>query len=304
MEEAVFELARSGDGYGAIERSSSVVRKFKRTAQIRPAFLFLLRLSNVLIDTDQLKPSGVAAHRAITLFSDSPEGLPNELKPLVREYVARLTPGCFSPDLFSFLAIAARLVGDPDHQLRSTHARLADEADSYHFAQLAYMQLIFAKIKTEANISDELKRLNNLLWRWIATIPDAMAATFTSQFIAVRPIVILLAKRDDFRRQRERAALAFYREVTRNTRIQGLPLLLFAKLIIKAVVRDDAEAFREVVTAYKPLVAKDAEVRKCVVRIEATYFRKGQPSMDRIRDLSQLGSLVNGLLESLTTAGI
>jgi hypothetical protein len=215
-----------------------------------------------------------------------------------------LTAGCFSPDLFSFLVTAARLVGDPDHELRSTHARLADASNSYHWAQLAYMQLIFAKVQTDANISEELTRLSDLLWRWLATIPDEMAAIFTSQFIAVRPIVILLAKKDEFRRQRERAALAFYREVVKNAQIQGLPLLLFAKLVIKAVIREDAQAFAEVVKAYKPLVDKDPEVRKCVVRIDGIYFRKGRPSLDGLRDLSQLGSLVNGLLENLTTAGI
>jgi hypothetical protein len=304
MEEAIFEIARSGDGYGAIERSSSIVRKFKRGSQTRAAFLFLLRLSNVLLDTDQLKASGVAAHRAISLFSDRRETLPDDLKAQVREYVARLTPGCFSSDLFSFLSITARVVGDPDHALRSTTARLADEADSYHFAQLAYMQLLFAKAQTDAPISDDVKRFSGLLWRWTATITDEMAAIFTSQFIAVRPIVIFLAKNDDFRRQRERAALALYRELVKNTQIRSLPLMLFAKLVIKAAVRDDAAAFAEVVKTYKPLVDKDPEIRKCVIRIEAAYFRKGQTSLGGLRNLSQLGSLVNGLLESLTTAGI
>jgi hypothetical protein len=75
MFEKVFDLARSGDGYLAIERGAVLIRKLKHLKQFRDGFFFMLQLSNVLLDSSQCIVSSVAANRAISVFPAEPVAL-------------------------------------------------------------------------------------------------------------------------------------------------------------------------------------------------------------------------------------
>jgi hypothetical protein len=164
---------------------------------------------------------------------------------------------------------------------------------------VAYLKLIFSKLPGSIDASDDLQRLAGVLWRWIASIPDTRIAIFTSQFITVRPIVALLGSPSGTRGPKDRAAQKLLDLVEQNAQVRGLPLVFFARLIVRAVKRGDGKAFAEVVKAFGPLLEKDAEMLRWIRRIESMYFKAGQPAGGD-GGLANLGAMINEVIGSLS----
>jgi hypothetical protein len=183
--------------------------------------------------------------------------------------------------------------------IRSVWADLADRSNSHHHAQVAYLKVILGKIESGADASADLGRLADLLLRWIGVIAGERSAIFTSQYIAVRPVLAILGYSRGQERAKQCAAESFLGLMTARAEMGGLPLLLLARIVIKAVQSKDKAAYEEVVKVFKPMLEKDPEFGKWITRINNVYFRPGDP-LDGMGNLPQLGNIVNGLLQRMT----
>jgi hypothetical protein len=298
MFDAVFDLARSGQGYPAIERSSLVLRKLKRANQQQDAFINMMTLANILLDSGQPLQSGTAANRAVRIFPKDHK-LDDAMKSTISSFALRVPHEASSPDLNSFFQYAVTLMNDSDFQLRTKHAQITDAANSYTPAQFAYIKLIAGKLEKEQPVEPDLDHLYSLLHRWVDSIPDPRIKIFTSQFIFIRPLfMILSAGSPETVATFGAAAQYFYTKISQDPKLRGLPLTLFGKLMVRSVIQANSQAFTEVTQLYNPLLAKSVECGHWTKTLWTTYFST-DPNQGQF-SLANLGTLVNQVLGNLT----
>jgi hypothetical protein len=299
MFDVIFDLARSGQGYVAIERSSLITRKLKRANQISEAFLRMMDLANILFDSGQPVLSGTAASRAIRFLPEEPSDVDPNFQSIISSYLHRVGPEAYSQDLCIFLDVSVKLLGDHDFFIREKHALIADQSDSYHPAQIAYSRLITGRIEKHLAVDAHLSLLVQLLWRWVSTIPDERRAIFTSQFIFARLVFVILASgQTPIASEFGAAALRLLEFADEGGRLKSLPLFLFARLLIGAVMAADKAIFSELWSVYRPLLRKSPEFSQWAMTIQRVYFDPNHET--RAMTWANIGPMVNQMLGSLT----
>lgn len=289
--ECAISAARQGDAYLAVEKCGMVIRKLKRQKRGNDAFLGTLRLANVLLDDQQWKVAPAAAERAFeAIESDSP--LTDEQIDAIYKFVDRTSPNCACESLWSFFNIAIERIGDATFRLRERQVEIASKSDNWVPAQVFYILLLTEKCSKGVNVDADVLGLADVLWRWIDTIEDGQQREFTSQFIISRPVLALLSCKGEY----ADACISVARKVFEASRRNcEQPLMLFVKIVVAAVERNDHVAFKEACECFAKLTEKDNEISKWVARVDKRRFRQNQAGMGEvIRNV--LGSVMGNLM--------
>lgn len=102
IEEEIFKIAENGDGYAAIEKSSVLIRRYKRRNNIMGAIHFLMELSHKLGDLQQWQAATQCAFKGINLFPTSETHINSNLKQLFVKYAQRVPEEGYSLELYRY----------------------------------------------------------------------------------------------------------------------------------------------------------------------------------------------------------
>lgn len=297
--EEIFEIAKKGDGYLAIEKSSFIIRKLKRQNKIDEAILFMMELANKMLDLGMFHDAGIAAYRSILLARSDTEFNDENQKQLFIDFANKMTPAASSPELYSFFRVLIDLTKDEDESLIRKEASIADEANKYDIASIAYLLMIRDRSEIENPPNDDsltelMEKLIKVLYRWILAVPEDMRE-FNSQFVLCRPILAVL----DCERRGPANAQVLLDQILIQKPDEipdsyfSLPLVNFTRLFIKAVTLKSTTSSTFLITKYKPLLDLNIEIMKWVYHIKGNHFGTGN-TMPSLENLSSLMSNMMG----------
>ena len=267
--ESIFELALSGNGYEAVERSQFLVRKLKKEEKLDEAMFFLMRLAQILSTHDQWKPATVVANRAIKLFPSDSKTIKVALKSSFINFVESATEEASSIDFYEFSNSLISIIGDKDLKILKKQLNVSYSSKDY-FRTHYFLILMLEKIK-ENQISDIepnsiIDQLSQSTWEWILNEKIEEQQIFTSQFIISRICLSLLSFKD--------LGISYSRQfieiisqnlpLNLNKSILNLPLLNFINFFIKSLELKNSENIDMLINKYKPILDMDPEIMKWI----------------------------------------
>ena len=195
MEESIFELARNGDSYVAIERASLVVRNYRKHHKLDEGILFYMKLAQVFLERKEFASSCNCALKAIKLFPSQETKIKKSLKDSFTTFILNSVPEMGCSDLFEYINLVIQILGDPDDTLQLKELEISRKANFYYNSQI----YLFKLIKNELNqnsvdnqkINNYLLQLGEVLSEWVLSIPNDQRI-YNSQFIFARSILSLL----------------------------------------------------------------------------------------------------------------
>ena len=286
--DCAFEAARQGDAYLAVEKAGVVIRKLKRQKKSNEAFLGALRLADFLLDKEQWQAASQAAARAPEALAPG-DALTEDQNGAVLKFLERDRPECGSASLWGLCNDVIARTGDPQCWIRGREAEMADKSESWTVAQRTYVHLVHEKIEKEMPVDEDIEKLADLLWRWIATIEDEEQRVFTSQFILARVVLAILAKRGE---QRVAVVNAAKQMFVVGKRDCNEPLMLFLKVVLVAIENGDQNEFKQACECFVKLTAKDSELCKWIARVQERNFGSG--------GAGGIGQIVRNMLSMFT----
>ncbi|OHT05911.1 hypothetical protein TRFO_26188 [Tritrichomonas foetus] len=287
--EKVFEIAQSGDGYLAVEKSLFVVRKLKRQKKTNDAAIFLIKLACILLDNGQNIPSAISANRAVELILQSKSEFESteDIKNLLFSYIEKITPSHASIHLFSFFDNAIELFGQDDPSIIRKKASIADKSDNYYDAQQTYIEIIAQEIEKDGDPTETLNLLYKILFRWTESIQDEKSRLFTAQFIICRCVISISSQNEKCLS----TAINFFNRITSehsNNPEISQPLFTFTKYFLKGLQQNSPSSINFLTQQYYPLLAVSRNLQKIISTNKEVYFHTGNSLSNFLNSFTQM----------------
>lgn len=263
--ERVLQIAESGDGYLAVERTNPIIRKLKSKGELNEAMMFMMRLAHKLADLGKWQPATVAADRAIKLFPENSQTIIVALKKSFLDFAFRMNdPSGATPDYFDYVTSLSNIIGDKEYKLFDAKVKAAVSANKYFITQFSIAQELqdISHLETiDLDVNHYLAILADTTWKWCLELqkPEDM---FTIQFIICRLAIALipLGKYGIEWTQQYMKLIYDTKPESIDPAVFNDPLFNFTKLLTKAIEaknRTDAEL---VVSKYQKLLEVDHEI--------------------------------------------
>jgi hypothetical protein len=277
LEEEILEMARSGDGYAAVERSQLLVRRLKRSNQLTPAMLFLMRLAHTLADRGHWDAAVTAALRSIKLFPREATRMGSDLQDLFFLFANRAEPAAAGSDLFAYFDEMTLLFPGAGTALLRKKAMLCDAAGLFFEAQLAYTSVL-ALLPPDADRFIEY--FAGMLWRWVFQIEDLEKQRVQSQFFFGRAaLAVAMSTKEPCLG----LAVKLMDAVAAHARLAGLdvwldqPLVHFVRFFLRAVLQKSVSTTDFLREKYEQVLEVDRELRLMALRLTSRITRATQP---------------------------
>lgn len=293
--EEVLKIAQEGDGYLAVERSSFVVRKLKRQKKLIEASSFLFKLANTLLDLQKIVPSAVAAQRAIENLISADKAQVLTFKQTILNYIDRLEAKHSCPDLYTFFDDTINLLEDDDLSIIKKESIIADQSNSFNTAQLIYIKMIRKLIQKDEDTTEIMNSLDNILWRWIASIKDGKKRFYTGQFILARCALAISAQNEKGLDLSLRYVESLKEKHPEQNIVMSQPFFTFLLFFLRALKLNSPQSVTYLINSYKKIVEADRELNKWVTKNKEVHFNTGL----NLNNLRQSLSGINDLFQSL-----
>jgi len=282
--EHVFEIARSGNGYLAIEQSSPIIRKMKKDNQLTEAMAFLMDLATVLAEAKQFDSATNCALRSIRMFPISSQTIRVYLKKKFVDFILSSTPEYNYPDFYTYTSTLISIIDDPDCSLRKKVLEVAQATNNFVQTEYLLVQLILILIKRNPVdyelVNTYLKTLANTLWIWVFNIDlppthdRREQRLYNAQILFVRSAFAFLTVKENGSEIAKQ-----YLEYIKRTALSSIlddfyesPPFHFLKFYIKAIDSQSLETIKFLEDKYQQLIKKDKELEKLVDFVKEQHF--------------------------------
>ena len=280
----VFEIARSGNGYLAIEKSSLIVRKMKKNNQLTEAMAFLMDLASVLAEGKQFASATNCALKSIEMFPISAKTIKIYLSNKFVDFIKSATPEYNYPDFYTYASTLIEIIGDDNCEIRLNVLRVAKATNNFPQIQYLLLQLIFMELKRECVqtmlLNSYLKELAETLWVWIfnvdlsSTEDRRYQRLYNAQFLFTRTIFALLASKESGITTAEQF-IEYIKETAFSSILNDFydePHFHFVNFYIKALKAKSFNTVKFLEDKYQHLIVQDKELQKILDYIKEKYF--------------------------------
>ena len=265
--ERVFEIAKNGNGYLAVEKSLSVVRRLKKENKIDDCMFFLMKLAHILADNSDWQSASVAALRAIELFPEDATTIKVLLKESFLNFVRRANcVEAATNEFFKFVDNVAHIIGDANNELNIKKIDLAILAKQYFNVQCFVFNGVLGAIGIEESNFDVKMYLEKSMiatWDWILSISDEKDREFSGQFIAGRYLLTYLSIKSGIEMYTQSL------QILKDTKPEQIsenffnqPLFNMLNFLKKAMESNSKASAQLVLQKYNAILVKDTELKK------------------------------------------
>lgn len=300
IQNEILQSASNGEGYVSIEKTNRLIRRFKREGKQKESILFLLELSNVLIDTKQYIPSVVAAHRAANLVDL--ENIDEDIRKEFEKYAEKITEECESPELYILLDILRKIIKEKNEEIIHKQISIALSKDNFHQAQVGIIRIMLIHLndndeKSASLIDEFIPKLSKLLWRWVASIPSETQQVYSAQFIICRAVLAFLAQDGNGPNVSSKLFDFATSHAPENFPIVT-PLFVFTKHFIQSVLQNSPASATYLKSSYEKILVVDIEINKWVSLIYNNHLNVEKKDQNNI-EMDGLNSFVESIFGSI-----
>lgn len=290
----IYNIARSGDGYLAIERLSPIVRKMKKNDQLTEAMALMIDFATFLAEIKQYESATNCAKKAIEMFPITASKIKVYLKKKFLDFILNATPEYNNSDFYSYAANVIRIIGDQDNKIRLKELEIAQSGNNYPEIEFLLIKLICIELESDATdksqITFYLNSLADQLWNWIQNLdlPNThdkeQQRLFNAQYIFAHSIFAFLSCNnlgikvaDEFLQIIENHIPS-----TINPTFLKFPMMNFSRFYIKALLNKSLTTVNYLEEKYRNYLKKDQDIEEFLSKVHFVHFPSPQSGFDNL----------------------